>query len=142
MEKIESLIEKVLAYNPKANIDIIKKAYIFSREAHCSQKRVEGSPYIQHPISVADILADMKLDSATIAAGFLHDTIEDTGMSAEDIKEMFGVEIAFLVDAVTKLEQGRVYDARGSAGREFQEDAAGYGQGREGHTHQVRRQAA
>jgi len=50
MEKIESLIEKVLAYNPKANIDIIKKAYIFSREAHCSQKRVEGSPYIQHPI--------------------------------------------------------------------------------------------
>jgi GTP pyrophosphokinase len=105
MEKIESLIEKVLVYNPKANIDIIKKAYIFSREAHCSQKRVEGSPYIQHPISVADILADMKLDSATIAAGFLHDTIEDTGMSAEDIKEMFGVEIAFLVDAVTKLSK-------------------------------------
>lgn len=54
MEKIESLLEKVLAYNPKANIDIIKKAYIFSREAHCSQKRVEGSPYIQHPISVSD----------------------------------------------------------------------------------------
>jgi guanosine-3',5'-bis(diphosphate) 3'-pyrophosphohydrolase len=105
MEKIETLLDKVLAYNPKANIDIIKKAYIFSREAHCSQKRVEGSPYIHHPISVANILADMKLDSATIAAGFLHDTVEDTGMSAEDIKEMFGAEIAFLVDAVTKLSK-------------------------------------
>ena len=105
MDKIEHLLEKVLAYNPKANIEIIKKAYIFSREAHCSQTRVEGSPYIQHPISVADILADMKLDSATIAAGLLHDTIEDTGMSAEDIKGMFGAEIAFLVDAVTKLNK-------------------------------------
>ena len=105
MDKIEHLLEKILAYNPKANIDIIKKAYIFSREAHCSQKRMEGSPYIQHPISVADILADMKLDSATIAAGLLHDTIEDTDMSAEDIKEMFGAEIAFLVDAVTKLSK-------------------------------------
>ncbi|HTZ18021.1 MAG TPA: bifunctional (p)ppGpp synthetase/guanosine-3',5'-bis(diphosphate) 3'-pyrophosphohydrolase [Dissulfurispiraceae bacterium] len=105
MEQIEHLVQKVLAYNPKANIDIIKKAYIFSREAHCSQKRVEGSPYIRHPIAVAEILADMKLDSATIAAGFLHDTIEDTGMSAEDIKEMFGAEIAFLVDAVTKLSK-------------------------------------
>ncbi|HMK61071.1 MAG TPA: bifunctional (p)ppGpp synthetase/guanosine-3',5'-bis(diphosphate) 3'-pyrophosphohydrolase [Dissulfurispiraceae bacterium] len=105
MEKIESLLEKVLAYNPKANIDIIKKAFIFSREAHCSQRRMEGSPYIEHPLSVADILADMKLDSATIAAGFLHDTVEDTGMLTEDIKEMFGSEIAFLVDAVTKLSK-------------------------------------
>ncbi len=105
MEIIEHLLEKVLAYNPKANIDILKKAYIFSREAHCSQKRMEGSPYIHHPIQVADILADMKLDTATIAAGFLHDTIEDTGMSAEDIKEMFGAEIAFLVDSVTKLSR-------------------------------------
>ena len=105
MDKIEPLLEKILAYNPKANIDVIKKAYIFSREAHCSQKRMEGSPYIEHPISVANILAEMKLDSATIAAGLLHDTIEDTGKSAEDIKEIFGAEIAFLVDAVTKLSK-------------------------------------
>ena len=105
MEKIEHLLEKVLSYSPRANIDLIKKAYVFSREAHFSQTRVEGSPYIQHPISVAAILADMKLDTATIAAGLLHDTIEDTGMTAEDIKAEFGAEIAFLVDAVTKLSK-------------------------------------
>ncbi len=105
METINKLIEKVLSYNPKADVEAIKRAYIFSREAHCSQKRVEGSPYIHHPLAVADILADMKLDTATIAAGLLHDTVEDTGTSTEDIKEMFGSEIAFLVDALTKLSK-------------------------------------
>jgi GTP pyrophosphokinase len=105
MKTINKLIEKVLSYNPRADVEIIKKAYIFSREAHCSQKRVEGSPYIHHPLAVADILADMKLDTATIAAGLLHDTVEDTDTSTEDIKEMFGSEIAFLVDALTKLSR-------------------------------------
>lgn len=105
MKTINKLIEKVLSYNPKADVEIIKKAYIFSREAHCSQKRVEGSPYIHHPLAVADILADMKLDTSTIAAGLLHDTVEDTGTSTDDIKEIFGNEIAFLVDALTKLSK-------------------------------------
>jgi guanosine-3',5'-bis(diphosphate) 3'-pyrophosphohydrolase len=105
MENIEHLLEKVLSYSPKANIDLIKKAYIFSRDAHVTQTRIEGSPYIQHPISVAAILAEMKLDTATIAAGLLHDTIEDTGKTAEDINADFGHEIAFLVDAVTKLSK-------------------------------------
>jgi GTP diphosphokinase / guanosine-3',5'-bis(diphosphate) 3'-diphosphatase len=105
MENIEHLIEKVLLYSPKANIDLIKKAYIFSRDAHVSQTRIEGSPYIQHPVSVAAILVDMKLDTATIAAGLLHDTIEDTKKTAEDIKADFGPEIAFLVDSVTKLSK-------------------------------------
>lgn len=105
MKTINTLIEKILSYNPKADIELIKKAYIFSREAHCSQKRMEGSPYIYHPLAVADILADMKLDTATIAAGLLHDTIEDTGTSVNDIKEIFGQEIMFLVDALTKLSK-------------------------------------
>lgn len=105
MKTINTLIEKILSYNPKADIELIKKAYIFSREAHCSQKRMEGSPYIYHPLAVADILADMKLDTATIAAGLLHDTIEDTGTSINDIKEIFGQEIMFLVDALTKLSK-------------------------------------
>jgi len=105
MLTIETVLDKVLAYNATANFDIIKKAYIFSREAHCSQRRIEGSPYIRHPLAVADTLADMKLDSATIAAGLLHDTVEDTGISANDIKALFGQEIAFLVDAVTKLSK-------------------------------------
>jgi GTP pyrophosphokinase len=105
MKTINHLIEKILSYNPNADIELIKKAYIFSREAHCSQKRIEGSPYIHHPLAVAEILADMKLDTATIAAGLLHDTVEDTGTSPEDIKEMFGQEIMFLVDSLTKLSK-------------------------------------
>jgi GTP pyrophosphokinase len=105
MTTIDELIEKVLSYRPAANVERIRKAYIFSREAHCSQRRVEGSPYIRHPLAVADILADMKLDGATIAAGLLHDTIEDTGTQEKDIREIFGPEIAFLVDAVTKLSK-------------------------------------
>ena len=105
MVTIEQLIEKILSHNPKANIDRIKRAYVFSREAHCAQKRVEGSPYIYHPLAVAYILAEMHLDSATIAAGLLHDTIEDTEMSLNDIKDIFGNEVAFLVEAVTKLSK-------------------------------------
>lgn len=102
---IFSLIEKVLANNPSADADLLKKAYIFSREAHCSQTRVEGTPYIGHPLSVAHILADMKVDVAAIAAGLLHDTVEDTGTSIKDIKDLFGIEIAFLVDSLTKLSK-------------------------------------
>ncbi|HWR58812.1 MAG TPA: bifunctional (p)ppGpp synthetase/guanosine-3',5'-bis(diphosphate) 3'-pyrophosphohydrolase, partial [Thermodesulfovibrionales bacterium] len=102
---IDSLIKKVVSYSPDANVELLKKAYIFSREAHCSQKRIEGTPYIGHPLSVADILADMKVDVATLAAGLLHDTIEDTDTSSKDIKDMFGGEIAFLVDSLTKLSK-------------------------------------
>ncbi len=105
MVTINKLIEKILFYNPKADVELIKKAYIFSREAHCAQKRSEGTPYIYHPLAVANILADMKLDTATIAAGLLHDTVEDTGTSTDDIKDMFGSEISFLVDALTKLSR-------------------------------------
>ncbi len=102
---VDSLIGKVLPYNPDADVELLRKAYIFSREAHCSQRRIEGTPYINHPLSVADILADMKVDVATIAAGLLHDTIEDTGTTPGDIKELFGDEIAFLVDSLTKLSK-------------------------------------
>jgi len=102
---IASLIKKILSYNSGADVEMIKKAYIFSREAHCSQKRIEGTPYISHPLAVADILADMRMDVLTIAAGLLHDTIEDTGTTKEEIEDMFGGEIAFLVDSLTKLSK-------------------------------------
>ncbi len=105
MITVNTVLEKIVSYNPKADVELIKKAYIFSREAHCSQKRIEGSPYIYHPLAVANTLADMKLDTSTIAAGFLHDTVEDTGTSTEDIRDIFGNEIAFLVDALTKLSR-------------------------------------
>lgn len=102
---IDSLIKKVLSYNPEADVELLRKAYIFSREAHCAQLRVDKTPYIGHPLAVADILADMRMDIPTIAAGLLHDTIEDTETSVKDIKDIFGDEIAFLVNALTKLKK-------------------------------------
>ncbi len=102
---IDDLIKKVLSYNPDADVEILRRAYYFSSEAHCSQKRIEGSPYIGHPLAVASILADMKMDTATIAVGLLHDTVEDTGTTAEDISGLFGNDIAFLVEALTKLSR-------------------------------------
>lgn len=107
MLTIEDVINKVLKYRPQANVELIRKAYVFSREAHCTQIRKEGIPYIYHPLAVADILANMKLDSATIAAGLLHDTVEDAEMTLDDISDMFSPEVAFLVDAVTKLSKIR-----------------------------------
>ncbi len=102
---IDNLIKKVLSYNPDADVEVMKRAYHFSSEAHSSQKRMEGSPFIEHPVAVASIIADMKMDTATIAAGLLHDTIEDTGITRKNIKELFGEEIAFLVESVTKLSK-------------------------------------
>jgi GTP diphosphokinase / guanosine-3',5'-bis(diphosphate) 3'-diphosphatase len=102
---IDILIKKVLSYYPDADIDLLKKAHLFSNEAHGAQKRIEGSPYIEHPLMVASILADMKLDIATIAAGLLHDTIEDTQTTVKDIRDQFGKEIAFLVEGLTKLSR-------------------------------------
>ncbi|HYA12096.1 MAG TPA: bifunctional (p)ppGpp synthetase/guanosine-3',5'-bis(diphosphate) 3'-pyrophosphohydrolase [Thermodesulfovibrionales bacterium] len=102
---IDKLIKKVLSYNPDADVEVMKGAYHFSSEAHSSQKRIEGSPYIEHPLAVASILADMKMDTPTIAAGLLHDTIEDTGKTINEIKELFSEEIAFLVESVTKLSK-------------------------------------
>jgi GTP pyrophosphokinase len=98
---LDNLIKKVRSYNPDAEVETIRKAYQFSSEAHSSQKRIEGSPYIEHPLAVASILADMKMDTATIAAGLLHDTIEDTGITRKTIKEIFMKRS--LVELVTKL---------------------------------------
>jgi guanosine-3',5'-bis(diphosphate) 3'-pyrophosphohydrolase len=102
---IDNLIEKILSYYPDADVGLLRRAYQFSSEAHSSQKRIEGSPYIEHPVAVASILADMKMDVATIAAGLLHDTIEDTNTTVKDINDLFGDEIAFLVEALTKLSR-------------------------------------
>jgi len=102
---IDSLVNKVRSYNPEADEGLLRRAYVFSRDAHCSQRRFGGAPYIEHPLSVADILADMRMDVPAIAAGLLHDTIEDTGTTVKDIKDMFGEEIAFLVDSLTKLSR-------------------------------------
>ncbi len=102
---LDELAEKIRAYNPEADLHLLRKAYYFSHEAHCSQRRIEGTPYIDHPLQVASILADMKMDLTSIIAGLLHDTVEDTGTSLEDIEALFGKDVAFIVGALTKLSR-------------------------------------
>jgi guanosine-3',5'-bis(diphosphate) 3'-pyrophosphohydrolase len=99
----EELIKKVKSYNKFLNPEKLNKAYDFAVKAHKNQKRYSGDPYSNHPIAVASILTDLKLDSATIATGLLHDTIEDTHATYETIKDEFGEEVADLVDGVTKI---------------------------------------
>jgi guanosine-3',5'-bis(diphosphate) 3'-pyrophosphohydrolase len=102
---LKELMEKVRSYSHGKDLRILENAYHFSREAHCSQKRSEGSPYIRHPLSVAYILADIKMDLPSLAAGLLHDTIEDTNTTIEDIRNLFGKEVAFIVESLTKLSK-------------------------------------
>ncbi|MFL2897721.1 MAG: RelA/SpoT family protein [Candidatus Pelagibacter sp.] len=99
----DDLINKVKSYNKFLNPDTLDKAYNFALKAHEKQKRDEGSPYIIHPVAVANILTELKLDSATIATGLLHDTIEDTHATYKTIEKEFGKEVADLVDGVTKI---------------------------------------
>ncbi|MDD9912172.1 MAG: bifunctional (p)ppGpp synthetase/guanosine-3',5'-bis(diphosphate) 3'-pyrophosphohydrolase [Alphaproteobacteria bacterium] len=99
------LIDKVLKYNPKADVALLNRAYVFSMKAHGNQKRASGQPYLAHPLEVAAILADMKLDEASIATGLLHDTLEDTLASYEELENLFGEDIASLTEGVTKLSR-------------------------------------
>ena len=103
MLKPDDLINKVKSYNRFLNPETLSKAYDFALKAHEKQKRDEGSPYIIHPVAVANILTELKLDSATIATGLLHDTIEDTHATYKTIEKEFGKEVADLVDGVTKI---------------------------------------
>jgi len=99
------LVERVRAYDPSVNEDLLNRAYVFSMQAHGSQQRASGDPYFSHPLEVAGILTDMKMDSTTIATALLHDTVEDTLASLEDIQKQFGPNVARLVDGVTKLSR-------------------------------------
>jgi GTP pyrophosphokinase len=99
------LVERVKAYDPAADEDALNRAYVFSMKAHGTQKRASGDPYFSHPLEVAGILTELKLDSASIATALLHDTVEDTGATVEEIERLFGPEIGRLVDGVTKLSR-------------------------------------
>ena len=101
----KELINSVLKYHPSTDISMIEKAYKVASEAHEGQKRKSGAPYIIHPLCVAIILADLELDKETIVAGLLHDAVEDTWMTYEEVEKEFGSEVALLVDGVTKLGQ-------------------------------------
>src|SRR5215510_13860711 len=99
------LVERVKSYDPNADEDLLNRAYVFSMRAHGSQERASGDPYFLHPLEVANILTRLKLDAASIATALLHDTVEDTGTTLEQIEGVFGKDIARLVDGVTKLSR-------------------------------------
>ena len=94
-----------MKYDPDANEDLLNRAYVYAMKAHGNQTRASGEAYFNHPLEVAAILTEMKLDDATIAAALLHDTVEDTEATHQEIEEKFGKEIASLVDGLTKIKK-------------------------------------
>ncbi|RMH52014.1 MAG: bifunctional (p)ppGpp synthetase/guanosine-3',5'-bis(diphosphate) 3'-pyrophosphohydrolase [Zetaproteobacteria bacterium] len=106
MSRIFEIAERVRSYSPNADIDAIHRAYVFAAHAHAGQRRISGEPYITHPLEVASILSRMRLDDATIITALLHDTVEDTDVTRQEIADHFGATIADLVDGVTKI--GRI----------------------------------
>src|SRR4029434_157986 len=105
MIRIEDVIDVVEKNRPGADIDLIRRAYMFSALHHRGQNRASGEPYLVHPIEVANILAEMRLDEVSVSTGLLHDVVEDTLVDLDTIREFFGEEIAHLVDGLTKIAQ-------------------------------------
>ncbi len=106
---LEKVIEKMKNNNAKSNSDLIQKAYDYAKFNHKDQKRMSGEEYIIHPLSVSYILADLELDDSTICAALLHDVVEDTEVTHEDLVREFGEEIADMVDGVTKLRKNPIF---------------------------------
>src|SRR4051794_29296743 len=113
------LVERVRKYNPGADEDLLNRAYVYAMKAHGAQKRASGDPYFTHPLEVAAILTDLKLDDATIVAAVLHDTIEDTSSTREEIDHLFGREIGALVDGLTKLKKLDLVSKRAEQAENF-----------------------
>src|SRR5687767_15444422 len=109
MIRFEDLLEKVRAYSPDADVELLRRAYVFSAFEHKGQVRHSGEPYLIHPLAVADFLADMKLDAVAIAAGLLHDVVEDTLTTIERIHELFGSEVAHEIGEHTSELQSLAY---------------------------------
>jgi guanosine-3',5'-bis(diphosphate) 3'-pyrophosphohydrolase len=105
MLRFNDILDRLTSYNPSADTDLLRKAYVFSAKVHLGQVRLSGEPYLNHPLEVAGILTQLKLDVASVATGLLHDTVEDTLTTLEEIRENFGDEIAQLVGGLTKISQ-------------------------------------
>ncbi|MEZ0223579.1 MAG: HD domain-containing protein, partial [Alphaproteobacteria bacterium] len=99
------LVEKIKSYDPGMNEDLVNRAYVYAMKMHGAQTRASGDPYFSHPLEVAGILTDMKMDTASICTALLHDTVEDTDATLDDIQRLFGEEVCKLVDGVTKLSK-------------------------------------
>ena len=102
---ITSLLGRVASYDPEADEELIARAYSMAHAAHKGQDRKSGEPFVYHPLATADILVDLRMDSTTIAAGILHDVLEDTEITKEELETQFGEELAYIVDGVTKLKR-------------------------------------
>jgi GTP pyrophosphokinase len=105
MLRFNDIADRVLEYDPECDLTLLQRAYVFSAKVHEGQERLSGEPYLVHPIEVAGILAEMRLDVVTIAAGVLHDTVEDTLASVEELRRLFGDQVAFLVEGLTKISK-------------------------------------
>jgi guanosine-3',5'-bis(diphosphate) 3'-pyrophosphohydrolase len=105
MIRIEEIVEKVRLSHPEADLDLLRRAYFFSAREHKGQMRASGEPYLVHPLEVANILADMRLDAVSVATGLLHDVVEDTLVEPQTIREMFGEDVSHLVEGLTKIAQ-------------------------------------
>ena len=105
MLRFNDVLERLTSYNPQADIELLKKAYVFSAKVHSGHLRLSGEPYLIHPLEVAGILTQLKLDVASVATGFLHDAVEDTLTTLKEVRENFGEEITQLVDGLTKISQ-------------------------------------
>ena len=119
MDELQPLIDKIKAYNPDSNIPAIEKAVKFAKDHHEGQVRSSGEPYYTHPLAVASLLADMKLDDATLLTAILHDTVEDTSATLQDVEKQFSKEVATLVDGVTKLTRIESKTAEGKQAENF-----------------------
>jgi guanosine-3',5'-bis(diphosphate) 3'-pyrophosphohydrolase len=104
-ESLDSLLRKVRSYNPKADVRLVQAAFDLAADSHRGQTRVSGEPFVEHPLGVAHILADLGMDTTTLVAALLHDVVEDTDLGVEDIKERFGEQVAAIVDGLTKLDK-------------------------------------
>lgn len=119
MLQLSNILDIVSSYHPQPDLDLIRKAYVFSAKHHAGQTRKNGEPYLTHPLEVAKILAELKLDEASICTGLLHDTVEDTQATKQDIEDLFGKDIAELVDGVTKLSQIKFYSTEEKQAENF-----------------------
>lgn len=105
MIRLNDILDRALSYNPEADLEVVKRAYVFSAKVHQGQVRLSGEPYLVHPIEVAGVLTDLRMDVDSIGTGLLHDVVEDAWTDLEQIERIFGKEISFLVDGVTKISQ-------------------------------------
>ena len=103
MLRFNDIADRMLEYNPGVDLELLQRAYVFSAKVHEGQERLSGEPYLVHPLEVAGILVDLRMDAVTVAAGLLHDAIEDTLTTLDELERLFGEQVAFLVDGLTKI---------------------------------------